>query len=81
MQKAAWALILALLRAGNKSAARIAMMAITTRSSISVKSWRDFDRNFTWQRCDLLLRELEPVKLLGAGDRIGYDILPIDDGW
>src|SRR5882724_1647054 len=43
MHEIAWALIFALLSAGSNNEARIAMMAITTRSSISVKAWRVFD--------------------------------------
>src|SRR5258708_32893407 len=43
MHEIAWALIFALLNAGNNNEARIAMMAITTRSSISVKARRVFD--------------------------------------
>ena len=38
MQEMAWALSLALLRAGRSRAARIAMMAITTSSSMRVKA-------------------------------------------
>src|SRR6266704_1208013 len=42
----AWALDLALLKAGNSMAARMAMMAMTTRSSIKVNA-REFQR---WPR-------------------------------
>jgi len=38
MQEMLWAFFLARLKAGSNSAARIAMMAITTNSSISVKA-------------------------------------------
>src|SRR2546429_2958815 len=37
MQKMPWALVLALANAGNSRPARIAMMAMTTKSSINVK--------------------------------------------
>ena len=38
MQAIAWAFCLALLKAGNSIAARMAMMAITTSNSIKVKA-------------------------------------------
>jgi len=41
----AWALALALLNAGNSIAASMAMIAITTRSSINVKAHRLLDLN------------------------------------
>src|SRR6266404_3168868 len=76
-----WALIFALLRAGSSSAARMAMMAITTRSSISEKARRVVDWNFISVNDydSSLLWEPQPVKLLGVRDRIGGDVLPIDD--
>ena len=39
---AVWALALALLKAGNNKPARIAMIAMTTSSSMSVNPLRDF---------------------------------------
>ena len=42
----AWALTFALLNAGNNIAVRIAIMAITTRSSMSVNAWRGFRPEF-----------------------------------
>src|ERR1700690_529985 len=86
----AWARTFALLRAGNNSAARMAMMAITTRSSISVKPWRAFDWNLIRPKPPALAQLnwfasiddfkllLEPVELLGTGDGIGHDVLPVD---
>src|SRR6266404_4610981 len=80
MQWIDWALVFALLRAGNNIAARIAMMAITTRSSISVKAWRAFDWDFISVRdYDSLWREPQTVKLPGPCDSISDDVLPIDD--
>src|SRR5258707_14523425 len=80
MQWVAWPLHFALPRAGNNIAARIAMMAITTSSSISVKARRVLDSDFiSVNDYDSLLPEPEPVKLLGAGDGIGHGVLPIDD--
>ena len=47
MQKVACALILALLKAGSSIAARMAMIAITTKSSMSVKArLREMEASF-----------------------------------
>src|SRR5258708_39022220 len=76
----AWALIFALLRAGSSSAARMAMMAITTSSPIGVNAWRVFSLDFiSVSNYDSLLREPQPVELLSAGDGIRHSVLPIDD--
>ena len=90
MHRMAWALTLAAVSAGNNIAARMAMMAITTRSSISVKPRRCYGTgirsgqsrlgriplSYSSGISDLLL---EPVKLTGISDGIGHDILAVDD--
>src|SRR5258708_3763980 len=77
MQWIAWPLIFALLSAGNNIAARIAMMAITTSSSISVKARPVFEWNFIAIGEYGLL--LEPVKLRSARDGIGHIVMKITD--
>lgn len=86
----AWALTFAAVNAGNNIAARMAIMAITTKSSISVKPRRVIDREeirsepvlpvnlMLFSRISDLL--LEPIKLAGINDGIGHDILSTDDG-
>src|SRR5436190_5321258 len=57
----------------------MAMMAMTTRSSISVKPFSDFDWHFiplTDQEPSLC--EPEPVKLLARRDWIGHAILTVN---
>src|SRR5439155_15847350 len=57
MQAIVWALSFALLNAGSSSAARIAMMAMTTRSSIKVKA----------ELCDLRDEQRQALVFMAAG--------------
>ena len=88
MHSSAWALAFAEANTGNNIPARMAMMAITTRSSISVKAWRVVD-------CDLIRPKLISPEneflglhkrliagagnMLVVGDGIGHNILAVDD--
>lgn len=90
MQFAASALTLAAFNTGNRTAANMAIMAITTRSSISVKppgAPNDTGRGFEPvpglimvfpSRIKYLF--LEPEELLVSGNRIGHNILSVDNG-
>src|SRR5579859_6646697 len=88
MHPIACALTFAAFSAGNNMAARMAMMAITTRSSISVKPGRRADRDLIRSKpaSRLQLGEfvsinellLEPEILLGPGDGIGHGVLAGD---
>lgn len=90
MQPAASALTLAALNTGKSIAARMAIIAITTRSSIRVKPWGVLDdttlcfRPAEGLKIVFSLRinylVLEPEKLLVPGNGIGHHVLAVDNG-
>src|SRR5436190_17468492 len=83
MQAIAWALIFALLRAGKRRLARMAMIAMTTSNSISEKAARDMRTlpagEFMDNSDDTEIRFFNQFS--GPADRCHRKITKLQDSW